>query len=1174
MLYDSLNQAAISLRAILEKSLPNHGADWWKDCVLDQLSFQQQRFALEKGITNLSGLDLAALLRVADKNWHTVSQAGGFSHEVRNWLKEAQTIRNRWAHLPPGGLPPADAYRDADTLCRLLEAFGAEQVALEEAEQARNNTLRLITNEAPTSLRLTQAASVGQINKGDIVRLKAQSDVIGAVVDVLDVEGELRYKVFHDGRTVTYYTPQIELFVPSSERPIIHIKSLHAALTSLQLRHPSSSSLYSLFASRIHFVPYQFRPVLKLIQADQPRLLIADEVGVGKTIEAGLILKELQARRELRSVLVICPKALVSERKWMEELKRFDEQFVHLDGDSLRYCIEETHLDGVWPAQYSRAILPYSLFDEAALMGADKGRRHQRGLLELDPPPAFDLVIVDEAHHIRNPDTWAYRTARYFCDNAEAVVLLSATPIQLGDNDLYNLLHLLRPDLIPGRREFDQMAEPNPHLNAAIEVARCAKPDWKAAALSSIDKALATAWGRNVLRGDERLQETHDHLESDDDQTETRLSVIRELESLYTFSPLINRTRRRDIGCFTTRKPETVAVEYTKEQRSLHNDLIDIISRMLVHRHGDENLKFMLTTVRRQIASCVFGLAPLLESILHRHLSRIELSELDAPDASDELTETLAEFREDVDALVRKARSLSGEDPKLTAFLKVIRDKQQLANNKLLVFSTFRHTLAYLVDKLAGHPVRIGLVHGDIPEDERRDLRNRFSRPKADPTAIDVLLSSEVGCEGLDYQFCDALVNYDLPWNPMRIEQRIGRIDRYGQKSETVVIYNFITPGTVDAEIYERCLLRIGVFRQALGGSEEILGRLTRELRQVAENLTLSPEELSARLNQLADNEVRAIQEQARLEEEQSKLFGLSLPKRDEDMIRHASSFWLTPSLLTNMIARYLENVGVTNLHATFGHKRIITLQIGQEIREKLLADFMPLNQTGVVAKNWERWLKGNDPYLAFTFDQSAADERRELAFITPTHPLARQAARSIEPTAPLFCSLTVNSGGLPTGHHTFAIYRWRKLGLREDFTFQPISANPEVASRLLELLENAQSPATEPKALTLSEEDVLEQAHYRHWLDARAIHIEAISQIAQARLASLKITHAARLSVLEDQRDQAADSRIIRMRDAQIESAKRDYDRRAEELKSAHERADIIAEPVVFGILAMEGNP
>lgn len=1174
MLHSILGDTASALKQLLGETLPGLHDDWWRSCVLENLTFAQRRIVDEKGADSLDRLDLAALLRVTDQNWSEIGGLKRFTTETRNWLKETQNIRNRWAHLPPGGLLPQDVYRDADTLHRLITAISCDRGAVASADGVRKQALEQMNGTVMRQPDKHSDVNRGLIDKGDLVRLKAQPDCVGAVVDVLAGPGEKRYQVFHSGKVVTYYASQIVLSEPQPTRPSISVEALHAALTALQLCHPSTSSLYSLFASRIHFVPYQFRPVLKLIQSDRPRLLIADEVGVGKTIEAGLILKELQARRELRSVLVICPKALVSERKWLEELKRFDEQFVHLDGDSLRYCIEETHLDGVWPAQYSRAILPYSLFDEAALMGADKGRRHQRGLLELDPPPAFDMVIVDEAHHIRNPETWAYRTARYFCDNAEAVLLLSATPIQLGDNDLYNLLHLLRPDLIPGRREFDQMAEPNPHVNAAIEATRSARPDWKAAALTAIGTALATPWGRNVLRGNDRLQEIRDYLDSDDDQTTTRLSAIREMESLYTFSPLINRTRRRDIGCFTTRKPETVAVEYTQEQSALHHDLIDIISRMLAHRHGDLNLKFMLTTVRRQIASCVFGLAPLLESILQRHLSRIEWSELDGPDASDELAETLAEFREDVDVLVGKARSLSGEDPKLAAFLKVIRDKQKLANNKLLVFSTFRHTLAYLVEKLARDPVRIGLVHGDIPEDERRNLRNRFSRPKEDPTAIDVLLSSEVGCEGLDYQFCDALVNYDLPWNPMRVEQRIGRIDRYGQKSETVVIYNFITPGTVDAEIYERCLLRIGVFRQALGGSEEILGRLTRELREIAENLTLKPEELAARLQQLSDNEVRAIQEQARLEEEQAKLFGLSLPKRDEDMIRHASSFWLAPILLANLIAHYLESVGITNLPASFGQKRIITLQIAQEVRERLLADFMPLHQSGVVAKNWERWLKGNDPYLAFTFDQYSADERRELSFITPTHPLARQAARSLEPDAPLFCSLTVNAEGLPTGHYPFAIYRWRKLGLREDFTFQPVCANPEVASRLLELLENAQSRATEPKALTTSEEDALEQSHYRHWLDARAIHIEAISQIAQARLASLKTTHAARLSVLEDQRDQAADTRIIRMRDAQIESAKRDYERRAEELKSAHKRADIIAEPVVLGTLVVEDTP
>lgn len=317
-----------------------------------------------------------------------------------------------------------------------MESFGADPNAIAHVDEIKIQALK----EMQTSNHFFQNKLViteeGTVKKGDLVRLKAMPDCVGAVVDVLPGPGELRYQVFHDGKVVTYYASQVELSEPLLAHPTVGIETLHAALSSLQLCHPSISSLYSLFASRIHFVPYQFRPVIKLIQADRPRLLIADEVGVGKTIEA--------------------------------------------------------------------------------------------------------------------------------------VLLLSATPIQLGDNDLYNLLHLLRPDLIPGRREFDQMAEPNPHINAAIEAARSARPDWKAAALSSLDKALTTPWGRNVLRCDERLQEAHDYLESDYDQTESRLSVIREMENLYTFSPLINRTRRQDIGSFTTRKPETVAVEYTEEQSGLH----------------------------------------------------------------------------------------------------------------------------------------------------------------------------------------------------------------------------------------------------------------------------------------------------------------------------------------------------------------------------------------------------------------------------------------------------------------------------------------------------------------------------------------------------------------------------------------------------------------------------
>ena len=1169
-MHQILADVAAVISGLLERELPQAGKDWWQSCVVDRLSIQQQRLVSDRRVDSLSGLDLAALIRVFDQNWNSLGYRLHLDQQTRNWLKEAKGIRDRWAHLPPGGLRPDDAYRDVDTLYRFLGVLGADQAILDRAQAERG---RMLEELAPRPKDKQGALQSGQsqegISKGMVVRLRARPAITGAVLEVHPGDPESRYTVFHGGEIATYYESQIEPIVLRPNRKNVEPEALHAAMTATQLRHPSTDHLYSLNASRINFVPYQFRPVLKLIQADRPRLLIADEVGVGKTIEAGLILKELQARREIKSVLVICPKPLVAERKWMEELKRFDEQFSHIDGGVLRECIDEMFLEGFWPQQYLRSIVPYSLFDEGLLLGKQGKGRKVKGLLDLDPPPVFDLVIVDEAHHIRNTDTWAYKTVRYFCDNAEAVVLLSATPIQLGDNDLFNLLQLVRPDLLPSRRDFDHMAEPNPHINAAIEVARNAGPGWMTGAREHFARGLRTHWGSSVLSADPRVQPLLDILDKHEIGPDDRLKVVRDLEALYTFAPIINRTRRRDIGNFTTRKPETVSVDFTAEQGELHRGVLELVARILAHRHGDRNLQFMMTTIRRQVASCVFGLAPYLESILSGQISRLELSESDIDDAQ-AMTEVFAEFRADVDVLVRMAKNLSSDDPKYGAFAKVVRDKQGLANNKLLVFSTFRHTLSYLEEKLQGESIRIGLIHGDVSEEERRELRNRFSRPKDDSRAIDLLLSSEVGCEGLDYQFCDGIVNYDLPWNPMRVEQRIGRIDRYGQRSQTVAIFNFITPGTVDAEIYERCLLRIGVFRQALGGSEEILGNLTREIHGIAENLQLTLEEQARRLQQLADNEIRVVQEQTLLEEQQAKLFGLSVPKQDEELIKSASSFWLAPARIRNLIEVYLSTLDSSRTYKLQGRQPIVSIQLNQEIRNRLIDNFKGVSQKGAVDLTWDRWLKGNDPYLRLTFDPAAADEDRSATFITPTHPLARQAAKASEPASTLACFVSAKTSSVAAGRYPFAIYRWKVMGVTESFVFQPVCESEEHSKVLLELLESAIA-AEGAEAITVAEEERLESLHYRVWMSRRTEHIDSVIQSAQVRMASLNASHQARVALLEEQRDQATDARIRRMKEGQLEAANRDFERRSSESERVAGQAEIVAEAAVVGVLVVE---
>ena len=345
-------------------------------------------------------------------------------------------------------------------------------------------------------------SSQAEFAQGQIVCLASDPSIRGAVVEVVPGTPEDRIKVFVDGSIQIYYASQLQADDQDDGISSLSSAQFHAYLTALQIRYPGLSTLYSLNAARIDFIPYQFRPVLKFIRSDRPRLLIADGVGVGKTIEAGLILRELQARREIQSVLIICPRPLVTEGKWEKEMRRFDQRFTHLDGRTLRYCISEMDLEGEWPERHQKAILPYSLFDEVLLYGPEGSRKRRRGkgLLDLDPPPRFDLVIVDEAHHIRNQHTYAHQAVRFFCDHAEAAVFLTATPIQLGDHDLFVLLNALRPDFVLDKESFQHIAAPNPFINEAVHHARTQVSGWTAQAAQALDQAAATPWGQTMLR--------------------------------------------------------------------------------------------------------------------------------------------------------------------------------------------------------------------------------------------------------------------------------------------------------------------------------------------------------------------------------------------------------------------------------------------------------------------------------------------------------------------------------------------------------------------------------------------------------------------------------------------------------------------------------------------------
>ena len=1188
--------ATVELANFLSTHLPSLSEDWWKSHVESRLSFHQQRRVRERQLKKLEQLDFAALLRVLDQNWYELSRALNLPREGRTWVKELQTVRNKWAHLSAQSVAASEVYRDADTLGRLFNMLGAapESVAAVEAEKADalatmaaergvgigssepSSGKTGATDEDSTAVSGSESSGGSEtiFQVGNLVALRSDPTVLMPIIEVMPGGAECRYRVFHDNRMDTYYESQLQDPDQTEEpQPQLNAKELRAYLTSLQILSPSTSHLYSLRSGRVQFVPYQYRPVLKLIRADRPRLLIADEVGVGKTIEAGLIIKELRARMDISSVLVICPKALVAERKWFLEMKRFDEHFMTLDGPRLRHCLRETHLDAEWPDHYAKAILPFSLFDSNLLFGKSrKGRRKTEGLLALDPPPKFDLVIVDEAHHIRNSETYLHQGVRYFCDNAQAAIFLTATPVQLGSEDLFTLLNVLRPDLVIDPPSFEQMAEPNRPINTAVRHCRSAEKDWQRKARECLDEVAQTQWGRFFLRESPTFQRIYDLLVEDQVGDTDRLNVVRSLEELYTFSPLINRTRRRDIGEFTTRKPETLKIEFTSDQRNLHDDLLDVVARILAFSHGHQNVKFMMTTIRRQAASCLYGLAPLLRNILAGKLESLETMELgDDGDETEIDLRFLSGVRKDIEALLERADNLEPWDPKVNAFVQVLREKALRANNKALVFSTFRHTLAYIAKHTEDTGLRYGVVHGGVSDEERTNLRRRFALPKEDTEALDVMLSSEVGCEGLDYQFCDMLINYDLPWNPMRIEQRIGRIDRYGQESEAVAIVNLITPGTVDADIYERCLWRIGVFQHAVGGNEEILGVITREIHDIAERFTLTADERARQLQQLSDNTIRQIQEEYALEEKQAELFGLTVPNQSwRQEIEDAETTWLSPRALQLCVSTYLSGLVEAKGEFLLGKKPLKTLRLNQNVRAKLLDDYrhMP-RSTDPVSRQWKNWLRGAAPMLSVTFDQETAVAVPSAVHLNVLHPLVRQAARSQERSEAVRVSLVASSESLPTSVYPFALYQWRKVGVRSDDTLIAIASDPELDGAVLSLLvgavdANGDAPVDD-RVL-----DMLDRRHHEVWTGARANHVAENRELVQHRLQSLNISHEARCKLLEEQVERATNDKIRLMKESELARATIDYERRVVDLERAANSADIHATQVVHGVLTV----
>lgn len=747
-------------------------------------------------------------------------------------------------------------------------------------------------------------------------------------------------------------------------------------LVALKFDKPLEDNFYAANASRARFEVHQFKPALKFFDSDRQRLLIADEVGLGKTIEAGIIYQELNARNQspLERVLVVCPSGL--KEKWHQELlSRFGEDFIVADSRALVRRIELFHQG----QRRFKVIVPLET------IRVDPARKRLQEAI--DEGLDFDLTIVDEAHHLRNPETGSHQIAEAIADASAHLLLLTATPVQLGREDLYNILSLFDRTLFPNVHVFNDVIEPNRYVN--LLVASLNERDWKGAkaALSEV-----LGWSRTShFANSPFLPRVEAFLAAPSPDPRHQLQAVRDAKELHTLSGLVTRTRKREVLQATAaRRSQVICVPLTPEERAYY-EAVKEYARTLVSGSSWNASAFAVIARERQAASCI----PASREYFAQWAggSRADLGVegwlTDAPptdraDASSPLSRLLE--------LGRRCRT----DSKFSAFHDALRmTLDDSRSRKVLVFSFFKRTLGYLEKRLREEGIPTLLISGDVDPSERASRIRRFKDGECQ-----VMLSSEVGAEGLDFQFCSALFNYDLPWNPMRVEQRIGRLDRYGQESPVVNVTSLFLKDTIEERILLRLYDRIGVFEETIGALEPILGNviaqlerdlfvqrlspdqelaLSRQVEMTIENRKLESEIFSARMDEFLGNDDLIAQVEDRRER------GLTTEAEDVlETVQHAAD---------TVRARITPVPGHTGVWV-LGRSPELASAVQQFARQSRLQ--MSEEQTSFLSRIRveERWV---------IFDGETATRYDDVPFLGTAHPLTRWAIQlSIDELAQL----------------------------------------------------------------------------------------------------------------------------------------------------------------------------
>jgi SNF2 family DNA or RNA helicase/DNA-binding transcriptional regulator YiaG len=940
---------------------------------------------------------------------------------------------------------------------------------------------------------------------------------------------------------------------------------------------------YSMESGKADFFPHQFRPVLKFIESTLGRILVADEVGLGKTISAIYIWKELQARTGARRLLIVCPAVL--REKWKAELRsRFAIEARIVDAAHLHEELETVYRD----TNHSFALI-------GGLEGLRSRRRtesstgsgsRQKLMQWLQDNPSssdlapFDLVVVDEAHAARNAKTANHHFVEALRDAAAHLVLLTATPIQTHSENLFNLLRLVDPDRFVTMDTFEQARRANISIIGAVNAILATPPDYTA-----FRAYLERASSEPLFSGDIVL---NDFLQAKGQKWDraNRVRLSRMLESRSLLADVMVRTRKREaFKNRVQRDPWSLEVKLSKEEQQLYNLLSARIRALADRKYIDTPAAFILIGRQRQLASSIPAALKAWKKAAH--LQELLWDDLGVDlDASDTGGEVIS-----VEDLLG-GYDFEANDTKYSAFSKAISGRlKEKPDEKIVVFAFFRETLSYLRRRLEVDGIKCATIQGSmgttIIDGEEVDAKtaeiNRFASQSGPP----VLLSSEVGSEGIDLQFARVVFNYDLPWNPMRVEQRIGRIDRMGQKAERITIGHFAVTGTVDDQILERLYARVNVFKESIGDLDEIFGEKIQEiiLEYFRENLT--PEEVELRFEQ---NLLAA--ETFKLETERLDREAPALAGHAEFILRsirqsHSSGRFVRPEDLRRYVTDFLhERYRGSSIEYDPDNSEVFRIDLAAAARDALSAFIereRPARHTRLLSNS-----------VPVAFDPNiVVPGKLRLEIIDVTHPLVLwmrsvRLADTNEVVPAVAIEIAPKSPTVQPGLYVFATDLWRIEGVRKQLTLQHVMLSVETGERVnTELTEKMLDEALQiGKQLDLNDlidvQDILSAAlqQAEHLLEEEYLNesgefeAENLNRVTQAKqlvvaradrkLEQLKAILAQQMN-LRDERQR----RVIPLTQARIRQTEQDRETQLARIERQG-RVDASFRPVIGGLIVV----